>query len=94
MNNDQNNFDGQEQNDEEYYENIHPEAFEEDIEFGDEVPDNFFDLLNNQKDLSIHYKQMVKIIARTNIIKTQNDNLKKHNLKINNIISDCEKLIG
>ena len=94
MNNDQNNFDGQEQNDEEYYENIHPEAFEEDIEFGDEVPDNFFDLLNNQKDLSIHYKQMVKIIARTNIIKTQNDNLKKHNLKINNIISDCEKLIS
>ena len=93
MNNDQNNFDGQEQNDEEYYENIHPEAFEEDIEFGDEVPDNFFDLLNNQKDLSIHYKQMVKIIARTNIIKTQNDNLKKHNLKFKNIISDCEKLI-
>ena len=90
MNNDQNNFDGQEENDE----NIHHEAFEEDIEFGDEVPDNFFDLLNNQKDLSIHYKQMVKIIARTNIIKTQNDNLKKHNLKINNIISDCEKLIG
>ena len=37
---------------------------------------------------------MVKIIARTNIIKTQNDNLKKHNLKINNIISDCEKLIS
>ena len=65
MNNDQNNFDSQEENDE----NIHPEAFEEDIEFGDEVPDNFFDLLNNQKDLSIHYKQMVKIIARTNIIK-------------------------
>ena len=94
MNNDQKNFDSHEENDEEYYENIHPEAFEEDIEFGDEVPDNFFDLLNNQKDLSIHYKQMVKIIARTNIIKTQNDNLKKHNLKINNIISDCEKLIG
>ena len=94
MNNDQNNFDGQEQNDEEYDENIHPEAFEEDIEFGDEVPDNFFDLLNNQKDLSIHYKQMVKIIARTYIIKTQNDNLKKHNLKFKNIISDCEKLIS
>ena len=94
MNNDQNNFDGKEQNDEEYDENIHPEAYEENIEFCDEVPDNFFDLLNNQKDLSIHYKQMVKIIARTNIIKTQNDNLKKHNLKINNIISDCEKLIG
>ena len=90
MNNDQNNFDGQEENDE----NIHPEAFEKDIEFGDEVPDNFFDLLNNQKDLSIHYKQMVKIIARTNIIKTQNDNLKKHNLKFKNIISDCEKLIS
>ena len=74
MNNDQNNFDGQEENDE----NIHPEAFEEDIEFGDEVPDNFFDLLNNQKDLSIHYKQMVKIIARTNIIKTQNQGFRDH----------------
>ena len=90
MNNDQNNFDGQEENDE----NIHPEAFEEDIEFGDEVPDNFFDLLNNQKELSPQYKQMLKIIARTNILKAQNDNLKKHNLKFKNIISDCEKLIS
>ena len=36
---------------------------------------------------------MLKIIARTNIIKAQNDNLKKHNLKFKNIISDCEKLI-
>ena len=94
MNNDQNNFDGQEQNDEEYYENIHPEAFEEDIEFGDEVPDNFFDLLNNQEELSPQYKQKLKIIARTNILKAQNDNLKKHNLKFKNIISDCEKLIS
>ena len=93
MNNDQNNFDGQEQNDEEYDENIHPEAYEEDIKFCDEVPDNFFDLLNNQKELSPQYKQMLKIIARTNIIKAQNDNLKKHNLKFKNIISDCEKLI-
>ena len=94
MNNDQNNFDGQEQNDEEYDENIHPEAYEEDIKFCDEVPDNFFDLLNNQKELSPQYKQMLKIIARTNIIKAQNDNLKKHNLKFKNIISDCEKLIS
>ena len=94
MNNDQNNFDGQEQNDEEYDENIHPEAYEEDIEFCDEVPDNFFDLLNNQKELSPQYKQMLKIIARTNILKAQNDNLKKHNLKFKNIISDCEKLIS
>ena len=93
MNNDQNNFDGQEQNDEEYDKNIHPEAYEEDIEFCDEVPNNFFDLLNNQKELSPQYKQMLKIIARTNIIKAQNDNLKKHNLKFKNIISDCEKLI-
>ena len=37
---------------------------------------------------------MLKIIARTNIIKAQNDNLKKHNLKFKNIISDCEKLIS
>ena len=94
MNNDQNNFDGQEQNDEEYDENIHPEAYEEDIEFCDEVPNNFFDLLNNQKELSPQYKQMLKIIARTNILKAQNDNLKKHNLKFKNIISDCEKLIS
>ncbi len=94
MNNDQNNFDGKEQNDEEYDENIHPEAYEENIEFCDEVPDNFFDLLNNQKELSPQYKQMLKIIARTNIIKAQNDNLKKHNLKFKNIISDCEKLIS
>ncbi len=94
MNNDQNNFDGQEQNDEEYDENIHPEAYEENIEFCDEVPDNFFDLLNNQKELSPQYKQMLKIIARTNILKAQNDNLKKHNLKFKNIISDCEKLIS
>ena len=94
MNNDQNNFDGQEQNDEEYDENIHPEAYEEDIKFCDEVPDNFFDLLNNQEELSPQYKQMLKIIARTNIIKAQNDNLKKHNLKFKNIISDCEKLIS
>lgn len=93
MNNDQNNFDGQEQNDEEYDENIHPEAYEEDIKFCDEVPDNFFDLLNNQEELSPQYKQMLKIIARTNILKAQNDNLKKHNLKFKNIISDCEKLI-
>ena len=90
MNNDQNNFDSQEENDE----NIHPEAYEEDIKFCDEVPDNFFDLLNNQKELSPQYKQMLKIIARTNIIKAQNDNLKKHNLKFKNIISDCEKLIS
>ena len=94
MNNDQNNFDGQEQNDEEYDENTHPEAYEEDIKFCDEVPDNFFDLLNNQKELSPQYKQMLKIIARTNILKAQNDNLKKHNLKFKNIISDCEKLIS
>ena len=94
MNNDQNNFDGQEQNNEEYDENIHPEAYEEDIEFCDEVPNNFFDLLNNQKEFSPQYKQMLKIIARTNIIKAQNDNLKKHNLKFKNIISDCEKLIS
>ena len=94
MNNDQNNFDGKEQNDEEYDENIHPEAYEENIEFCDEVPDNFFDLLNNQKELSPQYKQMLKIIARTNILKAQNDNLKKHNLKFKNIISDCEKLIS
>ena len=94
MNNDQNNFDGQEQNDEEYDENTHPEAYEEDIKFCDEVPDNFFDLLNNQEELSPQYKQMLKIIARTNILKAQNDNLKKHNLKFKNIISDCEKLIS
>ena len=94
MNNDQNNFDGQEKNDEQNDENIHPEAYEEDIEFCDEVPDNFFDLLNNQKELSPQYKQMLKIIARTNILKAQNDNLKKHNLKFKNIISDCEKLIS
>ena len=37
---------------------------------------------------------MLKIIARTNIIKAQNDNLKKNNLKFKNIISDCEKLIS
>ena len=42
-----------EQNDEEYDENIHPEAYEEDIKFCDEVPDNFFDLLNNQEELSL-----------------------------------------
>ena len=94
MNDDQNNFDGQEKNDEQNDENIHPEAYEEDIEFCDEVPDNFFDLLNNQKELSPQYKQMLKIIARTNILKAQNDNLKKHNLKFKNIISDCEKLIS
>ena len=82
MNNDQNDFNNEEENDEEYTENIHPEAYEEFISFDSETPDNFFELLDKQKKLSPNYKKLVKLIAKTNILNNQQEILLSKNKSI------------
>tara|TARA_B100000989_G_scaffold298608_1_gene288715 strand:+ start:5377 stop:5985 length:609 start_codon:yes stop_codon:yes gene_type:complete len=98
---DQNQFENEDENEDENKdknikdsaENIHPEAYEEDINFDSQTPDNFFDLLEKQQNLSPHYKKMVKIVAKTNILKNKNDLLIKNQLKRNNILGKIENSI-
>ena len=92
MSNEQNQFESEDQNNEENFDQEHPEANEEDIDFNCEIPDNFFELLEIQKEITPHYKKLVKIIAKTNILKNKEEILRKHNYKINNIIENFEKL--
>ena len=92
MSNEQNQFESEDQNNEENFDQEHPEANEEDIDFNCEIPDNFFKLLEIQEEITPHYKKLVKIIAKTNILKNKEEILRKHNYKINNIIENFEKL--